>query len=162
LTVVERQSTEYANSKLKFLDNEPLRFVYEATGVLTHFTDYQDPTPRARVVFAFHRPEFLREILHKSKPLRGRLQTIPELPIDRLRSCQVSAIQNFENSLKKNKPRALIQMATGAGKTYTAITFIYRLLKHADAKRILFLVDTKNLGEQAEQEFLAYQPNDDH
>ena len=53
-------------------------------------------------------------------------------------------------------------MATGSGKTYTAITSIYRLLKHADAKRVLFLVDTKNLGEQAEQEFMAYVPSDDN
>ena len=52
-------------------------------------------------------------------------------------------------------------MATGAGKTYTAITSDYRLLKFANAKRILFLVDTKNLGEQAEQEFMAYQPSDE-
>jgi type I restriction enzyme R subunit len=44
-------------------------------------------------------------------------------------------------------------MATGAGKTFTACTFVYRLLKHADAKRSSVLVDTKNLGEQAEQEF---------
>src|SRR5690606_27817772 len=47
-------------------------------------------------------------------------------------------------------------------KTYTAITSVYRLLKYADAKRVLFLVDTKNLGEQAEQEFMAYLPNDDN
>ena len=53
-------------------------------------------------------------------------------------------------------------MATGSGKTFTAITSVYRLLKHADAKRILFLVDTKNLGEQAEQEFMSYVPNDDN
>ena len=53
-------------------------------------------------------------------------------------------------------------MATGAGKTFTACTFVYRLLKHADAKRILFVVNTKNLGEQAEQEFLKYQPADDN
>ena len=53
-------------------------------------------------------------------------------------------------------------MATGSGKTFTAITFIYRLLKYTNAKRILFVVDTKNLGEQAEQEFMAYLPNDDN
>ena len=51
---------------------------------------------------------------------------------------------------------------TGAGKTFTACTFVYRLLKHADAHRILFLVDTRNLGEQAEQEFLKYHPTDDN
>ncbi len=53
-------------------------------------------------------------------------------------------------------------MATGAGKTFTAISFIYRLLKFAKAKRILFLVDTKNLGEQAEQDLMAFPPNDDN
>ena len=77
----------------------------------------------------------------------------------RLRACQINAIVNLEKSFKKDQPRALIQMATGSGKTYTAITSIYRLLKHADAKRVLFLVDTKNLGEQAEQEFMSYVPN---
>ena len=79
-----------------------------------------------------------------------------------MRDCQITAIENLEDSFKDDRPRALIQMATGSGKTFTAITSIYRLLKHADAKRILFLVDTKNLGEQAEQEFMAYVPNDDN
>lgn len=52
-------------------------------------------------------------------------------------------------------------MATGAGKTFTAITEAYRLLKYGKMNRILFLVDTKSLGEQAEREFLAYTPSDD-
>ena len=52
-------------------------------------------------------------------------------------------------------------MATGAGKTFTAITAAYRLLKYGKMNRILFLVDTKSLGEQTEREFLAYTPNDD-
>ena len=68
----------------------------------------------------------------------------------------------MENSFSQDKPRALIQMATGAGKTYTAITAMYRILKHAKGKRILFLVDTKNLGEQAEQEMLSFTPSDDN
>ncbi len=87
---------------------------------------------------------------------------IPTLPEDGLRDCQITAINNVEKSFKQFRPKALIQMATGSGKTYTAITFIYRLLKYAKAKRILFLVDTKNLGEQAEQEFQAFLPNDDN
>jgi type I restriction enzyme R subunit len=88
------------------------------------------------------------------------LQDIPTLNETGLRPAQIVAINNLEFSFKKNRPKALIQMATGSGKTFTAATFVYRLLKYADAKRILFLVDTKNLGEQAEQEFMSYQPND--
>lgn len=67
----------------------------------------------------------------------------------------------MDKSFSENRPRALVQMATGAGKTFTAITEAYRLLKYAKMNRILFLVDTKSLGEQAEREFLAYTPNDD-
>lgn len=162
LTVVEEQSAEYATSKLKYLDNDPLPFVYESTGEVTRFTDYRDPKPRSRQVFSFHKPETYREWLKKDKSLRTMLLDIPPLDPEGLRDCQIRAINKLEKSFKDNRPRALIQMATGAGKTFTAVTSIYRLLKHADAKRVLFLVDTKNLGEQAEQEFMAYIPNDDN
>ena len=161
LTVVEDQSFGYATSKLKYLNNDPLPFVYESTGKVTRFTDMRDPKPRSGPVFSFHRPETFEKWL-KKKSLRERLFDIPELHPERLRDCQIKAISNLEKSFKDNHPRALIQMATGSGKTYTAITFIYRLLKFADAKKVLFLVDTKNLGEQAEQEFMAYVPNDDN
>ncbi|AKB85407.1 DEAD/DEAH box helicase family protein [Methanococcoides methylutens] len=162
LTVVEEQSSRYATSKLKYLDNDPLDFVYESTGEVTRFTNHRDPKPRSRRVFSFHKPETFRTYLKKDKSLRTRLLDIPELKHEGLRDCQIMAIDNLERSFKDNHPRALVQMATGSGKTYTAITFIYRLLKYADAKKILFLVDTRNLGEQAEQEFMAYMPNDDN
>ena len=163
LTVHEDQAKDYAKATLKYnLNKEALPFVYESTGVLTRFTDYRDPKPRSRPVFHFHKPETLIEWFNKPKTLRSRLQSIPELNIEGLRPAQIKAIRNLETSFKANRPKALIQMATGAGKTFTACTFVYRLLKHADAKRILFVVDTKNLGEQAEQEFLKFQPTDDN
>lgn len=162
LTVHEDQSHDYATSKLKYLHNDPLPFVYESTGEVTRFTDYRDPKPRSRNVFTFHRPETFREWLKQDKTLRGRLHDLPALNTTGLRECQVTAIINLEKSFKAYRPKALIQMATGSGKTFTAISFIYRLLKFAKAKRILFLVDTKNLGEQAEQEFMSFLPNDDN
>jgi type I restriction enzyme R subunit len=162
LTMHEDQSVGYATAKLKYLNNERLPFVYESTGEVTRFTDYRDIKPRSRPVFSFHRPETLLEYARQDKSLRTRLQDIPALPTAGLRDCQITAINNLEQSFKDARPKALIQMATGSGKTFTAITFIYRLLKYAKAKRILFLVDTKNLGEQAEQEFMAYVPNDDN
>jgi type I restriction enzyme, R subunit len=162
MNVHEDQSEGYANARLKHLKNEPLPFVYISTGEVTRFTDFTDPKPRAREVFSFHKPETLREWLKTDKSLRTRLFDLPELQVDGLRDCQINAITKLENSLKENRPRALIQMATGSGKTFTAITAIYRLLKYAKAKRVLFLVDTKNLGEQAEQEFMSFVPNDDN
>jgi type I restriction enzyme R subunit len=163
ITTVEDQSAGYAAAKLKWVNNkEPLPFIYESTGVITRFTDGRDPKPRSREVFTFHRPETMAEWLSKPKSLRARLHDIPELNPAGLRDCQIAAIQNLEQSFRDDRPRALVQMATGSGKTFTAITSVYRLLKHADAKRILFLVDTRNLGEQAEQEFMAYVPNDEN
>jgi type I restriction enzyme R subunit len=170
ITEVESQTEGYASAKLKWVNNkEPLPFLYESTGIITRFTDGRDPKPRSREVFSFHRPETLKEWLSQDASLRERLHHIPplnpkHLPAKelRLRDCQETAIVNLEESFKADRPRALIQMATGAGKTYTAITSIYRLLKHAHGKRILFLVDTKNLGEQAEQEMMSYVPLDDN
>ena len=104
----------------------------------------------------------MRAWLNQPASLRTRLKQLPALDPTGLRKCQIKAIRNLEQSFKNDRPRALIQMATGSGKTYTAITSIYRLLKHADAKRVLFLVDTRNLGEQAEQEFMAHVPSDDN
>lgn len=132
LTVVEEQSADYAKAKLKYLNNDPLPFVYESTGELTRFTDYRDDKPRSRAVFSFHRPETFRE-WQKGVTLRNGLQSLPALPETGLRDCQISAITKLERSFKAYKPKALIQMATGLGKTFTATTFIYRLLKYAGA-----------------------------
>ncbi|MFZ1320846.1 MAG: DEAD/DEAH box helicase family protein, partial [Ignavibacteria bacterium] len=162
LSVHEDQTEQYAESKLKHLNNDPLPYTYQSTGQITRFTDFNDPKPRSREVFSFHRPETFREWMKEGSSLRKRLQDLPTLPDTGLRDCQITAINNLESSFKNNRPKALIQMATGSGKTFTAITEIYRLLKFAKAKRVLFLVDTKNLGEQAEQEFQNYVPVDDN
>ena len=162
LTTVEEQSGGYAKSKLKYLNNDPLRFVYESTGILTHFTDFNDPKPRAREVFTFHRPETFERWIAAGRSLRDKIFDIPALPTEGLRDCQIRAINNLETSFRENRPRALIQMATGAGKTFTAVSSIYRLLKASPKSRVLFLVDTKNLGKQAETEFLSYLPDDDN
>ena len=170
ITEVELQTAGYAAARLKWINNtQPLPFLYESTGIVTRFTDARDPKPRSREVFNFHRPETLKAWLAQDPSLRQRLQRIPPLNLEHvpasalhLRDCQEAAIANLEASFRESRSRALIQMATGAGKTYTAITAMYRLLKYADARRILFLVDTRNLGEQAEQEMMSYVPLDDN
>ncbi|MDR2720316.1 MAG: DEAD/DEAH box helicase family protein [Nitrososphaerota archaeon] len=162
LSVVAEQSKRYAESGLKYLSEMPdIRFVYESTGRKTKFCDYHDVKARSRDVSSFHRPETLLGWRNDQETLRNRMKDFPDFNTQGFRECQVRAVRNLEKSLAENKPRALIQMATGAGKTYTAITSVYRLLKHAKARRVLFLVDTKNLGEQAESEFLNYKPSDD-
>ena len=171
LTGVEVQSARYAQGLPAALPAwvRPLPFSYESTGIETHFTQGLDPQPRARAVFAFHRPETLAQwLIYSPAPVDGasvqeptptflvRLQTLPPLIEAGLWPAQIIAIRNLENSLKANKPRALIQMATGSGKTFTAISFIYRLIKFAGARRVLFLVDLGNLGRQTKKEFDQY------
>lgn len=163
LNVTESQTERYANSTLKWQNNNSsLRFLFEATGQIIRFTDGADPIPRSREIFHFFKPETLAAWLAHSNTLRRRLaEQMTVLPEINLRDCQISAVTGLEKSLALNKPRALVHMATGAGKTFTAITSVYRLLKFGGAKRILFLVDTRNLGKQAHQEFMAYTPPDD-
>lgn len=163
ITEVERQDSRYANSTFKWVQSDyRIRFAYEATSILTRFTDYDDVKYRSRSVFSFHQPQELQRLLNEKQTIRNRMKQFPDFDTTGFRKCQITAIENLEQSFASNKPKALIQMATGAGKTFTAITAVYRLLKFAGVKRVLFLVDTKGLGEQAEREFLAYRPNDDN
>lgn len=170
ITTVEEQSERYATSELKHIDEADIAFLYESTGIITRFTNRNDPYPRAREVFNFHRPETLQTWYDEGKnTLRKKLRDMPplnpnNLPASELglRECQERAITNLERSFSEAHLRALIQMATGAGKTYTAISVMYRLLKYTGKRRILFLVDTINLGEQAEQEMIVFSPQDDN
>ena len=162
ITDVEVQSNRYVNSKFKWVKGDySIRFVYEATDKIIRFTDYKDIKYRSRTVFSFHRPETLQALQNEPDTIRNNMKNFPPLDTDGFRKCQINAINNLDKSFADNRPKALVQMATGAGKTFTAITAAYRLLKYGKMKRILFLVDTKGLGEQAEREFLAYTPNDD-
>ena len=162
ITDVEVQSNRYVNSKFKWVKGDySIRFVYEATDKIIRFTDYKDIKYRSRTVFSFHRPETLQALQNEPDTIRNNMKNFPPLDTDGFRKCQINAINNLDKSFADNRPKALVQMATGAGKTFTAITAAYRLLKYGKMKRILFLVDTKGLGEQAEREFFAYTPNDD-
>jgi type I restriction enzyme R subunit len=158
LTGVEEQSTKYVTGLPSGLPSwrSPLPFSYESTGTETRFTNHLDPEPRSRNVFAFHRPETLLAWVQQEKQLAQRLRELPPLLNGKLWHAQISAIHNLEESLAANKPRALIQMATGSGKTYTAVNFIYRLVKYGGARRVLFLVDRGNLGEQTLKEFQQF------
>jgi type I restriction enzyme, R subunit len=176
LTGVEIQSDKYKTGLPENLPAwyRPLPFCYQSTGVETRFTNDLDPNPRSRDIFSFHRPETFEEWLNDDTPvslekaaeeqepygkpstLNQRLKQMPDLVEEGFWPAQIIAVKNLEMSLAENRPRALIQMATGSGKTFTAISFIYRLIKFAKARRVLFLVDRGNLGKQTLKEFQQY------
>jgi type I restriction enzyme, R subunit len=135
-----------------------VRFEYVASGIEILFRDHADPAPRSRRVFFFHRPETLRRWLAEPMTIRRHLQAMPRLLTERLRECQTDAVTNLEASLAADHPRALIQMATSAGKTYTACVFSHRLLEHAKFRRVLFLADRANLVRQTRHEFEDFRP----
>jgi len=173
LTGVEEQSEKYVKGVPFGIPawRSPLPFSYESTGTETRFTNRLDPVPRSRNVFAFHRPEALLDwVENDARPqpvdqfadyasrkgnFLSRIQHMPPL-IDDIWPPKPQAIRNIEQSLRDNRPRALVQMATGSGKTLLAIVTSYRLIKFAGAKRILFLVDRGNLGKQTLKEFQQY------
>jgi len=176
LTGVEIQSDKYKTGLPDDLPAwfKPLPFCYQSTGVETRFTNDLDPVPRSRNVFSFHRPETISDWIDETpQPAKGNLKlklpaygkpptlnfwlkNMPELIEEGFWPAQIIAVKNLEKSFAENRPHALIQMATGSGKTFTAISFIYRLIKFAKARRVLFLVDRGNLGRQTLKEFQQY------
>ena len=165
LTGVEMQTLGYQKSYPGELPSSQvggvLPFGYESTGVETRFTCGLDPVPTSRRVFGFHRPETLARWVTDhvevgAGTLRAGLRSLPDLDPRGLWPAQARAIRGLEASLRDNRPRALIQMATGAGKTFTAVNAAYRLVRHAGAQRVLFLVDRANLGRQAVREFEGF------
>ena len=163
LSGVAEQSEKYLSGVPENIPQvqRPLPFAYESTGSETFFRDSRDPEPRSRRVFNFHCPETFSRWLEQNDTLRARLRQMPAPVTDGFWVCQVDAMGNLEKSLVEAKPRALIQMATGSGKTFTAVSSIYRLIKFADASRVLFLVDRSNLGRQTNKEFQQYITPDD-
>lgn len=160
---VDWQSEKYTKGLPDSLPHyqKPLRFAYESTGVETLFRDLRDPEPRSRNLFAFFKPETLREYLAQERTLRAGLIELAPLITEGLRGCQIEGIKGLEDSFAEARPRALIQMASGGGKTFTAVTTAYRLIKFARARRILFLVDRNHLGRQTLKEFQQYVTPDD-
>ncbi|MFE3737894.1 DEAD/DEAH box helicase family protein [Streptomyces sp. NPDC059134] len=173
LSSAVEQNDRYAAGVLKehrlavWREDEPFAFRYATTGAETYFINRLDPDARSREVFSFHRPETVTAWMRRAeeKPtaptLRAALRRLPPLEPNGLRLAQIDAITGLEDSLTRDRPRALIQMATGAGKTYTAVAQTYRLLKYAKAGRVLFLVDRNNLGKQAYDEFRRFTTPDD-
>ena len=163
LTGVEAQSAKYAAGLPDNLPahRRPLPFLYESNGNIIQFSNGLDPKPRSRQIFGFPRPETLGEWIQSPAQLRARLQELPPLNELGLWEVQTRAIGELQKSFAKADPRALIQMATGSGKTFTAVNIAYRLLKFSGAKRILFLVDRGNLAKQTEDEFADFTPPDD-
>jgi type I restriction enzyme R subunit len=158
LTGVETQSAEYIGALAAGIPAHrlPLPFSYESTGKVTQFTNLLDPDPRSREVFTFHCPEELLRLVALEMQLRAKLRQSPPLNTEGLWPIKIKAIRNLEACLAANRPRALLQMATGSGKTLTAEVFVYRLLRFAGARRVLFLVDRANLGRQTYREFQQY------
>lgn len=157
---VEGQSASYGEGLPESLPawRRPLPFQYESTGEVTQFTDRMEPDARSRDIFSFHRPQTLHEMVQADRPLRGWLRQMPAVHEAGLWPKQLIAIRKLEESLHRGKPKALIQMATGSGKTFTAANIAYRLIRHGRARRVCFLVDRTNLGTQTLKEFQQFQP----
>jgi type I restriction enzyme R subunit len=174
LAEVHLQAMRYASSltagqKLNaVLAKGVLPFVYEASSTELYFSNHFDPEPASRSIFNFQKPETLAAIIRAEDPVTGKggwrsqIATMPGTQGYDLRPASERAIHNIENWLQTDgRSRALVQMATGAGKTRMAVTEIYRLLKFGGFKRVLFLVDRNNLGDQTKREFDNFDTPDD-
>lgn len=130
----------------------PLPIIYLSNGKQVLFKDFRDPNSKLIELNRIHTPKEIVKLLG-IKDEYAALPMLTEREKKALRACQYEAITKLEKSFKSGHKRALMVLATGAGKTYTACMAAYRMLSYTPMKRILFLVDRNNLGKQAEGEF---------
>lgn len=140
--------TRYAPSSYQSYER-PLPFIYQSNGNTTLFRDCREEDSDYECLNRIHTPKELVKILGIDDPFAG----LPSLKKKGLRDCQYEAISELEYSFRSGQNRALLVLATGAGKTYTACMSAYRFLAYTPMRRVLFLVDRNNLGKQAETEF---------
>jgi type I restriction enzyme R subunit len=156
---VLEQAKRYAAGCKKTIgswNNFNVPFLYASNGVEINFADVREEGYYSRELLDFHTPDAMEELFNRDhESARKWLNDTPN-EIDRLRPYQKNAIKAFENGLPAKKRKMMLAMATGTGKTFTAVAMIYRLLKSGYAKRILFLVDRRALAAQAAQAFAAF------
>lgn len=146
------QAENYTHKLLSWYKaiEKPLPLVYISNGEKWIFKNQRKPESEYEEISGIHSPKQIKKLLGIEDFYAGLPFLIKD---DKLRECQYNAIVNLEKSFKEGKKKALINIATGAGKTWTACLASYRMLNYTDMKRVLFLVDRRNLGEQAEGEF---------
>lgn len=118
------------------------------------FLDVRDNSNRRKALKGWYTPQEIKTYLRQT-PQQAEAE-LDEMAFDynlKLRDYQINAIKAVESSIKQGNNTALIAMATGTGKTKTAIAMVYRLLKSERFRRILFLVDRSALGVQATGDF---------
>ena len=130
--------------------------LYKSNGKIVLFKDYRDNDSDFEEINRIHTPWEIVKVLGIDDPFAG----LPTLRSKRLRDCQYEAVTELEKSFRIGQNRALMVLATGAGKTYTACLTAYRMLAYTPMRRVLFLVDRNNLGKQAETEFGTFRLTD--
>ncbi len=149
---VSEQVVTYAKSVPPYYPawEKPLPILYKSNGKEIDFLDYRKRDTTAwQAVCRIHTPKEVADMLGMEDPFSG----LPALSEKGLRHCQYEAVTGLERSFRAGQRRALMVLATGAGKTYTACLTAYRMLSYTPMRRVLFLVDRNNLGRQAETEF---------
>lgn len=156
---VAEQAQNYGNILPNWVQawKTPLPFIFLSNGNLLLFKDMREKEPTYKVLKKMFTPKEIVNLAGSDiQSDYAKLPALPPVGPKGLRECQFEAITNLEISFKQGLKKALIVLATGAGKTFTACTAAYRLLNYMGAKRVLFLVDRNNLGKQAEGEFGTY------
>ncbi|WP_289307414.1 MULTISPECIES: DEAD/DEAH box helicase family protein [Bacteroides] len=150
-SIVCEQAALYARSVPNIYQTyqKPLPFIFTSNGKELYFCDFRKQDHYFKQIMTIPTPHELVKKLGINDYFAG----LPTLRKKGLRDCQYEAITELEKSFRSGQKRALMVLATGAGKTYTACLAAYRMLSYTPMRRVLFLVDRNNLGKQAEGEF---------
>ncbi len=150
-SIVAEQAESYARSVPDWCQawQNPLPLTYVSNGKDLFYRDLRNPNGYYEPLKKIHTPKEITRMLG----ITEFYAALPTLQKRGLRDCQYEAITELEKSFRSGQDRALMVLATGAGKTFTACLATYRMLNYTPMKRVLFLVDRNNLGTQTEGEF---------
>ena len=153
--VGQQQAKLYADCLQTQFGQRPL--IYTTNGYEHWFWD--DSTYPPRPVQGFHKKDELQLLVQRrtsAKPLAG-VAINPDIVE---RHYQLRAKRRIGETFERDRQRkALVVMATGAGKTRTVIALVDLLQRANWAKRILFLADRVALVNQAANAFKAHLPD---
>jgi len=158
----KHQAELYANCLERITGQRPV--IYYSNGFETELWDDCFYTPRK--VHGFYTKDELQLLVNRRKDrLDPRNQTINNDITNRvyqklaIRSVLDKYLKNTADGLKGGSRKALVVMATGSGKTRTAISFVDVLMKSGWISRVLFLADRNALVTQAKRNFNKLLPH---
>lgn len=151
----QQQAKLYADCLEKMFNQRPV--IFFSNGFETYIWDDYNEYSERRVYGFFTKDEL--QLMMDRRSSRRNFDNVQIKDSISNRYYQKEAVLSVCSALSKRQRKMLLVMATGSGKTRTAISIVDVLTRHNWIKNILFLTDRKTLVKQARKSFSKLLPD---